>query len=220
LHHWEVIMEQAAVTGVVAGFPGKVPLARTSVLALATCVLAPAGLAQQPEPPITEGRVASEARTDQPQVRVELRTTTLPRLEAQDAGGQAQRVDLSLMPANSGGVGAVVGLSGYGGGASPLGLQTQRTSLDIGLRWSHTLRSQEQLDITAFRRMNNSPDDAYTLTQMRDPVYGARVELNLAGKKNRLGFDRGLFGLQLESGARISIRRKDGGPMVYYRSNF
>lgn len=212
-------MEQAAVTGVAAGFPRKVPRARASVFALVTCVLAPAGLAQQPAQAITESRVASEARTDQPQVRVEVRTTTLPRLDAPDAGFQAQRVDLSLMPANSRGVGAVVGLSGFSGGPAPLGLQSQRTSLDFGLRWSHTLRSQEQLDITAWRRMN-SPDDAYTLAQMRDPVYGARVELNLAGAKNRLGFDRGLFGLQLESGARISIRRKDGGPMVYYRSSF
>jgi len=212
-------MEQAVVTGVATGFPGRGPLARASAFALATCVIATAGLAQQPEPPITEGRITSDARTDPPQLRVEVRTTTLPRLEAQEAGSQAQRVDVALMPANSRGMGAVVGLSGYSGGPSPLGLQAQRTSLDFGLRWSHTLRSQEQLDITAFRRMN-TPDDAYTLVQMRDPIYGARVELNLAGAKNRLGFDRGLFGLQLESGARISIRRKDGGPMVYYRSNF
>jgi hypothetical protein len=205
-------MEQAAAAGVAGGVPRKLPTGRRSVFALASCILAPAGLAQQPAQPIPEGR-------DQPQVRVEVRTTTLPRLEAQDAGLPAQRVDLSLMPANSGGMGAVVGLSGFGGGPSPFGLQAQRTSLDIGLRWSQTLRHREQLDITAWRRMN-SPDDAYTLSQMRDPVYGARVELNLAGAKNRFGFDRGLFGLQLESGARISIRRKDGGPMVYYRSNF
>jgi hypothetical protein len=32
--------------------------------------------------------------------------------------------------------------------------------------------------------------------------------------------DRGFIGMQLEGGARITIKRKDGRPMVYYRSAF
>jgi len=32
--------------------------------------------------------------------------------------------------------------------------------------------------------------------------------------------EKGFVGLQLESGAKISIRRKNGGPMVYYRNSF
>ena len=31
---------------------------------------------------------------------------------------------------------------------------------------------------------------------------------------------RGFIGFQLESGSRITVRRSDGKPMLYYRSNF
>lgn len=33
-------------------------------------------------------------------------------------------------------------------------------------------------------------------------------------------WDKGGLGLQLDSGARIVIRRKYGGPMIYYRTTF
>ena len=32
--------------------------------------------------------------------------------------------------------------------------------------------------------------------------------------------ERGFLGLQLESGARITVRRSGGKPMLYYRSKF
>ena len=32
--------------------------------------------------------------------------------------------------------------------------------------------------------------------------------------------DRGFVGLQLESGARITVRRSGGKPMIYYRTKF
>ena len=41
----------------------------------------------------------------------------------------------------------------------------------------------------------------------------------VAVRKAGLTFDRGI-GFQLQSGARISIKRKDGRPMVYYRTSF
>jgi hypothetical protein len=64
-------------------------------------------------------------------------------------------------------------------------------------------------------------DDDYSLAQMREPVYGARVEMNLAAaRKSGFALDRGFLGFQLESGARISVKRKDGRPMIYYRSAF
>jgi hypothetical protein len=67
-----------------------------------------------------------------------------------------------------------------------------------------------------------TPDDAISMVQMRQPaVYGARVEMNLtAGPRTTFALDRGFVGLQLESGARITIKRKDGRPMVYYRTTF
>jgi len=102
-----------------------------------------------------------------------------------------------------------------------LGLQSRNTSVDLGLRWSQRLESQRQVDITAWRRMN-TPDDAYSMVQMRQPtVDGARVEMNLAAaRKTSLALDTGFIGLQLEGGARITIKRKEGRPMLYYRSTF
>jgi hypothetical protein len=165
----------------------------------------------------------AQAQTEPP-LRVQVQTSTLPRMDAQDNGFQAPRIDVSLFPsaARTLGLGAVVGMSGFTTrqAAQPLGLQPQRPSVDLGVRWTQRLQSQ-QIDITAWRRMSND-DDAYSLVQLRQPVYGARVEMDLAaGRKSGFAADiSGFVGLQLESGARISVKRKDGRPMVYYRTTF
>jgi hypothetical protein len=39
-------------------------------------------------------------------------------------------------------------------------------------------------------------------------------------RKAGFSLDHGFIGLQLESGARISVKRKDGHPMIYYRTTF
>ena len=213
-------MEKAAVTGAQAGFRWEVSPGRCSAVLLAVCVASPAvAWAADPGQASAEVLVA-EARVDQPAVRMQVRTSTLPRLDAQDSGFQAPRVDLSLTPSNSSGLGAVVGVSGFTPGAQQPGLQAQRPSVDLGLRWSHTLQSQRQIDVMAWRRMN-TPDDAYSLIQQTQPVYGARVEMNLA-RASRSGFalDRGFIGMQLESGARITVKRSNGRPMIYYRNTF
>jgi hypothetical protein len=141
-------------------------------------------------------------------------------LDAQDTGFHAPRVDVSLFPQQAAGLGAVVGMSGFSARQpQPLGLQPQRPSVDVGVRWSHKLQSQ-QVDITAWRRMSVE-DDAYSLVQARQPVYGARFEMALSGaRKQGFAADLGFIGLQLQSGARISIKRKNGGPMLYYRTTF
>lgn len=208
-------MEKAAVTGNLAGSRWEVSQGLCKAVLLAACVASPAvGWADDLGQGSAEVLLA-EARVDQPGVKVQVRTSTLPRLEAHDSGFQAPRIDLSLTPRNSHGLGAVVGVSGFNSSALPLGLQPQRPSVDLGLRWS-----QKQVDVMAWRRMTG-PDDAYSLIQMQQPVYGARVEMNLGSKKKGpFALDRGLIGMQLESGARISIKRKNGGPMIYYRTSF
>ena len=156
------------------------------------------------------------ARGDQG-LRVQVQASSLPRFDAQDAGFQAPRVDLSITPfdRHGNGLGAVFGLTSPSAGP---GLQP-RTGVDVGLRWSQLLQAQ-RIDITAWRRMNG-PDDAYTQILMREPVYGARVEMNLAGgQRSGLAMDLGFVGFQMESGARITVKRKDGRPMVYYRTAF
>jgi len=189
--------------------------------ALALCAACPALWAQDAAPP-PAGVLVAQAQPE-PALRVKVQTSTLPRMEAQDSGFQAPRVDVSLFPSRSAnhGLGAVLGMSGFTPrqGQLPIGMQPQRPSFDLGLRWTQRLQSQ-QVDITAWRRMNVE-DDAYALVQSREPVYGARFEMRLAAAARRpFSLDRGFIGLQLESGARISLKRKDGRPMIYYRTSF
>jgi hypothetical protein len=214
-------MEKAAVTGRKAGSRRESALGPCTVAALVACLCSPAVQAQEDASPPADVIVA-QARTDEPALRLEVQTSTLPRMDAQDTGFQAPRVDLSLVPRNALGLGPVIGVSGFSQNRQLPGLQPQRTSIDLGLRWSHRLEGQRQIDITAWRRMN-TPDDAYSLIQMHEPVYGARVEMNLSAKappKPGFAFDRGFIGFQLESGARITFKRKDGRPMIYYRTTF
>jgi hypothetical protein len=208
-------MEKVAVTGRSAGSRWEIPLAPcTAFVLVAVGVACGAVQAQEARP----GDVlAADARAEQ-SVRVQVQTSTLPRFDAQDFGFQAPRVDLSLFPSQSSSLGAVVGVTGFSNRPSQIGLQPAHPSIDLGLRWSQRLQSR-QIDITAWRRMN-SDDDAYTLAQTREPVYGARVELNLSPSKGPLSLDGGFIGMQLESGAKISIKRKNGGPMIYYRTSF
>lgn len=164
------------------------------------------------------GLQAAAARNDAA-VRMEVQASSLPRLEAQDGGFQAPRVDVSVFPAHAGGVGAVFGMSGFSiKQPATIGLMQNRPSVDVGVRFTHKLQSLHQIDVTAWRRMN-TPDDAYTLIQVREPEYGARLEMNIK-PSSVIAFDRSAIGLQLEGGGRISIKRKNGGPMVYYKTSF
>lgn len=210
-------MEKVATTGRKAGCHGRMPRGTWAAASIALFAGCPSVSAQDgfPQP----AGLAAETRTGQAPLRVEVQTSALPRLDALDSGFQAPRVDLSFLPNNprSAGMGPVLGLSGFSAQQPPPpGLAAMRPSVDLGLRFSH-----RQIDITAWRRMN-APDDAYSLLQMREePVYGARVEMNIKpAKVGILGFDRGFIGFQLESGARISVKRKDGRPMIYYRTTF
>jgi len=210
-------MEKVAGAGKQA--EGRWEYALGCVAALAGSMVSPALHAQEAGKGSAEVLVA-EARVEGPR-RVQVQTSTLPRFDAQDAGFQAPRVDFALTPhEGASGLGAVLGMSNPGAGsAQTLGLQP-RTAVDLGVRWTQRLQSQRQIDITAWRRLNN-PDDAYSMALQRNPTYGARVELNLTPvRKTGLALDRGFVGLQMEGGARITIKRKDGRPMVYYRTTF
>jgi hypothetical protein len=213
-------MENAAESAArVAGTYAKLRIVACAASAL--WVACPAAWAE--EAPRLPGDVVIAQAKSEPAMRVEVQTSTLPRMDAQDAGFQAPRVDFALFPTHPSnyGLGAVVGMSGFAPrqGFQPIGMQPQRPSFDLGLRWSQRVQSQ-QVDITAWRRMNTE-DDAYSLVQSRQPVYGARFEMSLAAAaRSPLALDRGFIGLQLESGAKISFKRKDGRPMIYYRTTF
>jgi len=160
----------------------------------------------------------AQARAEQPPLRMEIRTSTVPRLDGQDSGFQAPRVDISFATPDGRGLSLLLGLGGIGQSPGNAGAQAQRLFLDFGLRLTHALQNQ-RVDITAWRRMN-APDDVYTLAVTRQPLYGARLELDLPSSKGGLALEQGFVGMQLEGGARITIKRKDGRPMVYYRTAF
>ena len=208
-------MEKVARAGVGAGRRWETALGCCTAFLLVTSW--PAVQAQESKAP--EQVVVAQAHVEPP-MRLEVQASALPRFDAQDAVFEAPRVDVSLTPftASGNGLGAVLGLASASSPGAP-GLQ-QRTSVDLGLRWTQRLQNQHRIDITAWRRMN-TPDDAYSMIQMRQPLYGARVEMNLSGgRRSGLLFDTGFIGMQLEGGARITVKRRNGGPMVYYRTKF
>lgn len=211
-------MEKAAA-GTRTGSGWEVPLVHGALAVVAACVACPAAWAQDLGQKSAD-LVAAQARVQAP-LRVQVEATALPRLDAQDTGFQSPRVDVSLLPNQPSGLGAMVGMSALSPrqGLQPPGLTPSRAGLDLGVRWTQRLQSRQRIDITAWRRMTTD-DDAYSLIQMQQPVYGARVEMNLAGGRSRFALERGFVGLQLESGAKISIKRRYGGPMVYYRTTF
>ena len=202
----------------VAGVRRERSLGRYAAVALGLVAVCPLGWAQESVSAMQDRVVRAEARADQG-FRVEINSSTLPRLDAQDSGFQAPRVDLAMSPQNRG-LGVVVGMSNLGprSAIQPNSFASQR-SMDLGLRWRETVYSK-QVDVTAWRRMTND-DDAYSLIQQRQPVYGARVEMRLGdGNKSALNAVGGFLGFQLESGAKIAVKRKDGRPMIYYRTSF
>lgn len=211
-------MEKVAKAGANAG-DGARATGPWAAVALASLVACPAAWAEGTGEAPMDAAMAAEARTEQRSVRLEVQTTALPRFEAQDSGFQSPRVDFTLFPGRHARFGAVVGLSNIGPrqpNALALGFAPPAPSFDLGVRWTH-----KQIDVTAWRRMNTA-DDAYSqIMQQQQPVYGARVEMNITPAKPKLlGIERGFLGVQLQGGGRIGIRRKNGGPMIYYRQTF
>lgn len=163
----------------------------------------------------------SAAERNRPQLEVS--ASSLPRFENIDGSNRTSRIDMTWLPPRRTALGLSLGmgtvddstLPQFGGprNGSP-------TTLDLGVRWRHTLDGNYRIDVTAWRRV--MPPDALTLVQTREPSYGARVEMSLGSgiPKSGLVADRGFVGLQLESGARVTLKRSGGKPMIYYRTKF
>ncbi len=209
-------MEKAAAgsrTGCLVKSGGIV---RHGIVAAVACV---AGAGAWAQDAALDLALQAERAADAP-VRLELNATSLPRLDGQEAG-QSQRLDLSVLPASGSGMGVAVGMSSFAPASNvpPAGFAaTAKPALDLGLHYRYALPKSRQVDVTAYRRL--SPESV-TAFQPEPAVYGARVELGLQPTR-KAGFatDRGFVGVQLQSGARISIKRRNGGPMVYYRNTF
>lgn len=157
---------------------------------------------------------------DFPRPQLEVTASTLPRFDGADALTQTTRVDMRLLAPGRSGLGLAVGLNSASGGGGAFPTLTPARSIDLGVHWRYTFDSNHRFDVTAYRKVPNG--DAISLIESRDPTYGARVEMGFGSRSVRKGFvaDRGFVGLQLEGGARVSVKRKNGGPMFYYRNTF
>lgn len=157
--------------------------------------------------------------------QLEVSAAAVPRFENVDGSTRASRIDLTWLPPRQPGLGLAMGMTlgmtnrtapGFFTGAPFLGTSS---SVDLGFHWRYTLDSKYRIDLTAWHRM--APTDAIDLVQSREPAYGARVEMRLWSLPKRgLIADRGFLGVQLDGGARITVRRSGGKPMLYYRANF
>jgi len=161
--------------------------------------------ATQPDATIVAG--------DFPRPALEVTTSSTPRFDS---------VETTLMQQQQrSGFGVSMGVTNYNAPAAgfvPPG--TLNRTLDLGVHWRYTFDNNTRFDVTAYRRMPNN--DAISLIESHDPSYGARVEMALGSDKLRKGFvqEKAFIGLQLEGSARVTLKRGNGGPMLYYRNTF
>jgi len=90
---------------------------------------------------------------------------------------------------------------------------------DFGLQWRRPLGSDRTIDILAWRRVPPRERDALSMIQDREPMFGARVEMRITSRSS-FATELKAIGLQLDNGAKIMLRRKDGNPTLYYRQQF
>lgn len=159
--------------------------------------------------------------TDRTRPQVELSSSSLPRFDNTDGATRSSRIDMTLLAPTPSAFGPALGMTSSDARAASGGrpFASGSTAVDLGVHWRYTSDANYRFDVTAWRRMN--PADAASLIQNRESSYGARVEMRVASAP-RSGFvaDHRFLGIQLESGARITLRKSGGKPMVYYRSSF
>jgi hypothetical protein len=152
--------------------------------------------------------------------QMEMSAASVPRFDSADGATRSSRIDMTLLPTPRSTLGPSIAMTSPDRrGAPGLRPSSGGSTVDLGLHWRYTSDSKYRFDVSAWRRMN--PVDAATLIESREPSYGARVEMHLdSAPHSGLVALRGFLGLQLDSGARITLRRSGGKPMIYYRAKF
>ena len=153
---------------------------------------------------------------------IEISASNLPRFDNFDGGNRTQqRLDVALLSPGRAAFGVTMGLTGlapsrygFNGGS------TEGTAgVSLGLQYRYIFDNNRRVDITAWHEMNR-PKDALAMVESREAGYGARVEMQLSGARSPLVAERGFVGMQLDGGARITVKRSMGRPMLYYRNQF
>jgi hypothetical protein len=147
----------------------------------------------------------------------EFSTSPAPRFD-NDGSQRAPRIDMTLLSRDRPALGLSLGLSNLDGSAFAGGapLAPAGPSADVGVLWRSG--GNYRVEVSAWRRL--ATPDALEMVLQRQPTYGARFEMQLPSARRGLVADHGFLGMQLESGARITIRRKEHVPMLYYRNQF
>ena len=111
-----------------------------------------------------------------------------------------------------------IGLGAIGRVVAPVEASGEATlayatpTLTLGLRYQLTERSTLYADASGARR---NPGDAGA------DLFATKLGVEWAGRsRSRLGFDKGAFGLLLDSGYRMSLRIRHGGLGLYVRGQF
>jgi hypothetical protein len=149
----------------------------------------------------------------------EITTSTAPRFDS-EVQQRAPRIDMTLLSRNRPSLGLSLGLSNFDGSAFAGGppFAPPGPSADVGLRWRSAAPGNYGVEISAWRHL--ATPDALELVLQRQATYGARLEMQLPSPHSGFVADRGFLGMQLEGGARITVRRKEHVPMLYYRNQF
>jgi hypothetical protein len=187
--------------------------------ALATallCICAGNALAFDEDAAVTLA-LADTASSAYARPQFEISTNAAPRIES-DGMQRAPRIDMTLLSRERPALGLSLGLSNldgsvFGGGAP---FAAPGPNADLGLHWRSG--GNYHVEVSAWRHL--ATPDALEMVLQRQTTYGARVEMQLPSARRGLVADRGFLGMQLESGARITIRRKEHVPMLYYRNQF
>jgi hypothetical protein len=164
---------------------------------------------------------ATTGPEERERVRLELSTSSLPRFDNIDGASHSSRIDMTWLPPRRSALGLSLGMTSSQGPAfsATVPYLGAPRNVNLGLHWRYTLDSNYRIDVTAWRRL--VPPDALTLVQTHESSYGARVEMQISTvPKSGFVAERGFVGLQLESGARVTLRRSGGKPMIYYRTKF
>jgi hypothetical protein len=148
--------------------------------------------------------------------RLELSASSIPNFDGGDAA-RTSRLDMLWLPPRRPSLGLALGLTSNDGMGFRSSGTTTAPAVDVGVHWRYD--DVYRIDVTAWRRM--ATPDALALNQDRQSNYGARLEMQM-NKSSARSFrvDHGFLGMQLESGARIGLRRSGGHPMLYYRTSF
>ncbi|WP_313077352.1 hypothetical protein [Melaminivora sp.] len=144
---------------------------------------------------------------------------------ARQDGGALRYTDVTgwLTPGRASSLGLTLGLvsaqPGDGAAAAPGAL-----AYDLGMRWRLRMDARKHLDVQAWTRQSqfSATPQALSMVWSHSPAaVGARMEVQWkASRTGGLIPEFGAVGVQLQGDAKLLLRARRGGPMVYYRAKF